>query len=393
MHDHAPSPKPTPTATTSCSSHRDDVRGADLAALARTLCARHTGVGGDGLIVYAFTPDGATMRLINADGSPSELSGNGLRCLAALVMRERERARRHRRGVSTEVARRHRRRRAPSRAGLAQPTAATCSARRWGSRHDLQQETLDGGGRVAGRRHARHRQPAVRGAACRRCRIAARFERLGPGLWRRIRDSRPAPTSSSRWSRRRPRAHPHLGARRRSDRGVGHRRVCGGDHGDAVRRRGARRRGGVAGRHPARRMDARRRLPHRLGRDSLRRHLAATGSARRRRAGSASAPGGVRICDRPKAGGVRILRRRRVSAARPGRWRRRRRASWRPRSVRSSGRRRPASGRQFARSRRRPAPWRARRRRAATVCCARRRAAAGTRLASARGQTSLHVRR
>lgn len=30
------------------------------------------------------------MRLINADGSPSELSGNGLRCLAALVVRERE---------------------------------------------------------------------------------------------------------------------------------------------------------------------------------------------------------------------------------------------------------------------------------------------------------------
>ena len=69
----------------------DDVRGADLPVLARRLCARHTGIGGDGLIVYGFTADGATMRLLNADGSPSELSGNGLRCLAALVMRERER--------------------------------------------------------------------------------------------------------------------------------------------------------------------------------------------------------------------------------------------------------------------------------------------------------------
>ncbi|MEP7119122.1 MAG: diaminopimelate epimerase [Acidobacteriota bacterium] len=69
----------------------DAVAGRDLPALARQLCARHTGIGADGLILYSFTSDGATMRLINADGSPSELSGNGLRCLAALVMRERDR--------------------------------------------------------------------------------------------------------------------------------------------------------------------------------------------------------------------------------------------------------------------------------------------------------------
>lgn len=70
---------------------RDEVRDHDAATLSRTLCARHTGVGADGLILYSFTEDGATMRLLNADGSPSELSGNGLRCLAALVVRERER--------------------------------------------------------------------------------------------------------------------------------------------------------------------------------------------------------------------------------------------------------------------------------------------------------------
>jgi diaminopimelate epimerase len=80
-----------------------DARAADLPALARTLCARHTGVGGDGLIVYAVTPHGATMRLLNADGSPSELSGNGVRCLAALVMRERERRGAATGAVSTEV--------------------------------------------------------------------------------------------------------------------------------------------------------------------------------------------------------------------------------------------------------------------------------------------------
>lgn len=63
---------------------------ADPAALARTLCARHTGLGADGLILYGVRPGGATMRLWNADGSTSELSGNGLRCLAALVAREQE---------------------------------------------------------------------------------------------------------------------------------------------------------------------------------------------------------------------------------------------------------------------------------------------------------------
>jgi diaminopimelate epimerase len=57
----------------------------DLGALARTVCHRHTGVGADGLIVYTLRERGATMTLLNADGSWSELSGNGLRCLAALV--------------------------------------------------------------------------------------------------------------------------------------------------------------------------------------------------------------------------------------------------------------------------------------------------------------------
>jgi len=63
-----------------------DVRG-DLPDLARRLCHRHQGVGGDGLIVYELRPTGATMQLLNTDGSASELSGNGLRCLAALVAR------------------------------------------------------------------------------------------------------------------------------------------------------------------------------------------------------------------------------------------------------------------------------------------------------------------
>jgi diaminopimelate epimerase len=60
--------------------------------LARATCARHTGVGGDGLILYTIAADGtARMTLYNTDGSPSELSGNGLRCLAALVLHQRAR--------------------------------------------------------------------------------------------------------------------------------------------------------------------------------------------------------------------------------------------------------------------------------------------------------------
>ncbi len=65
---------------------RREMRG-DAASLARELCARHTGVGGDGLILFELRERGATMQLLNADGSASELSGNGLRCLAALVAR------------------------------------------------------------------------------------------------------------------------------------------------------------------------------------------------------------------------------------------------------------------------------------------------------------------
>ena len=69
----------------------DQVEGLKLDELSRRLCNRYSGVGGDGVIYYTIAPDGsAQMRLVNTDGSPSELSGNGLRCLAALVLFRRE---------------------------------------------------------------------------------------------------------------------------------------------------------------------------------------------------------------------------------------------------------------------------------------------------------------
>jgi diaminopimelate epimerase len=68
----------------------DAVERRALDRLARVLCDRHTGVGADGLILYERTTDGASMRLFNADGSWSEVSGNGVRGLAALLLRDND---------------------------------------------------------------------------------------------------------------------------------------------------------------------------------------------------------------------------------------------------------------------------------------------------------------
>jgi diaminopimelate epimerase len=65
--------------------------GVALDALARELCDRHTGIGADGLMLYETTPGGASMQLLNTDGSASEVSGNGVRGLAALLLRGEER--------------------------------------------------------------------------------------------------------------------------------------------------------------------------------------------------------------------------------------------------------------------------------------------------------------
>lgn len=66
--------------------------GRALDALARELCERHAGIGADGLIVYERTAGGASMRLLNADGSRAEVSGNGVRALGALLLRDDSRA-------------------------------------------------------------------------------------------------------------------------------------------------------------------------------------------------------------------------------------------------------------------------------------------------------------
>lgn len=57
--------------------------GTDLPALARLACDRSSGRGADGLLIVEETPAGARMQLRNADGSYSEVSGNGVRCIGA----------------------------------------------------------------------------------------------------------------------------------------------------------------------------------------------------------------------------------------------------------------------------------------------------------------------
>jgi len=56
----------------------------DVAAFTRRICDRHEGVGADGVewMLPHFSAD-LEIRLINADGSPAEISGNGTRCAAA----------------------------------------------------------------------------------------------------------------------------------------------------------------------------------------------------------------------------------------------------------------------------------------------------------------------
>jgi diaminopimelate epimerase len=67
------------------------VRG-DHADFTRRICDRHNGVGADG-VEWLWPVKGAHIeaRLINADGSPAEISGNGTRCVAAYLCAQRRR--------------------------------------------------------------------------------------------------------------------------------------------------------------------------------------------------------------------------------------------------------------------------------------------------------------
>jgi len=59
--------------------------------LTRRLCHRHDGVGADG-VEWLYPAPGVDLeaRLVNADGSAAEISGNGTRCVAAYLCSERK---------------------------------------------------------------------------------------------------------------------------------------------------------------------------------------------------------------------------------------------------------------------------------------------------------------
>src|SRR5437660_2670807 len=58
----------------------------DPAGLSRAISDRHFGVGSDGLILICPSDKAdARMRMFNADGSESEMCGNGIRCVAKYV--------------------------------------------------------------------------------------------------------------------------------------------------------------------------------------------------------------------------------------------------------------------------------------------------------------------
>ncbi len=61
----------------------EDVADENLPEMARRICARATGIGGDGWMLVWRNEDGLRTRLFNSDGSEAEISGNGTRCAAA----------------------------------------------------------------------------------------------------------------------------------------------------------------------------------------------------------------------------------------------------------------------------------------------------------------------
>ncbi len=79
-------------------------RRTDLPELARRISDRHTGVGSDGLILVCPSRRGADvrMRMFNADGSESEMCGNGVRCVAKFA---HDRLGAHRRPLRVETGR------------------------------------------------------------------------------------------------------------------------------------------------------------------------------------------------------------------------------------------------------------------------------------------------
>ncbi len=70
---------------------RNPLNETDWPSLARAMCDRHFGIGSDGLlIVQPSDKADFRMRMLNPDGSESEMCGNGIRCFAKYVFSIRD---------------------------------------------------------------------------------------------------------------------------------------------------------------------------------------------------------------------------------------------------------------------------------------------------------------
>ncbi len=69
----------------------------ELNSFAKRVCDRHFGIGADGILLLSPSKkaDGV-MRIINADGSEAEMCGNGIRCIAKLLIDKGHSKNRHR---------------------------------------------------------------------------------------------------------------------------------------------------------------------------------------------------------------------------------------------------------------------------------------------------------
>jgi diaminopimelate epimerase len=69
----------------------NSLTGSGLSEITQRICNRHDGVGADGVEwMYPHPTADLEVRLINADGSEAEISGNGTRCVAAYVCAEKK---------------------------------------------------------------------------------------------------------------------------------------------------------------------------------------------------------------------------------------------------------------------------------------------------------------
>ena len=220
-----------------------DVEGRDLPGLARAMCQRHEGIGADGLMLYTFGPSAIRMRLFNADGSASEVSGNGIRCLAALAVRENP-------GLSRVVI--------DTPAGekvlelqSREDDALTFRAS-MGIPQDIRPHRIPGGRRAHSSRCPVGWESSMRAAR----RSAHRIATSHTGASHRTPSevSRPHECLVRKSGSAQSSPHPDLGARSRADASLGHRRMRRRRRGGLVRRGIARRRSDLAGRKPARRM-------------------------------------------------------------------------------------------------------------------------------------------